>query len=133
MAKSGSQPRPLRALVVAPELDVTRVMRGLRAARCIPELARDVDDALRRLERAPAIDVLILDGLPDADRDRLLAAGRERGAWCVYLRGPEWSSLPPAHRHEFVAALAIDADEAQVASTVATILAARRAPQLGSG
>lgn len=93
----------------------------------IVEGVPDVTAVLRRLEDGPAVDVLVSDGMDELERARVLAAARTRNTWCVHLRSSPSPELPPAQRAQLIAAIPFDADDAQIASVLRTIVAARRA------
>lgn len=103
----------------------------MRKEGWIVERADDAAGAVARLAAGPAIDVLLVDGMPTLDRERVLLTARENGVWCVYLQAGDNAALPASQRAELVAALPIDADDETIAATVRAILAARRSRTAG--
>jgi hypothetical protein len=127
MVASGEQSRPARVLLVAGGTDVGRVGRVLRAEGYVVELVRDGAAIVERLACWPPIDIVAINGLEEPARGRALAAAREQNVWCIYLapRGARVELLAD-ERAEFVAAVSVDADHAQIARTLRLVVAARR-------
>lgn len=107
--------------------DVGRLQRVLQVEGFIVELRKDGPAAVQRLHGEPPIDVVAIEGLTDLARARVLAAARERNAWCVYLEARGASAPMRAdERAEFVVAVPMDADDAQIGRTMRAVIAARR-------
>lgn len=127
MASSGKRAQPARVLLVAGSSDLGRLRRVLRAEGYIVELVRDGTAVVERLDRAPPIDVVAIEGFADLTRARALVAARERNVWCIHLESRGASAhLHADERAEFVAAVPVDADDAQIGRTLRAVVAARR-------
>jgi hypothetical protein len=91
------------------------------------EIRQDGAAVVERLLREPPIDIVAIDGLTEFARARTLAAARERNIWCLYLESRGASTpLRAGERAEFLAAVPVDADDAQIARTLRAMVAARR-------
>lgn len=127
MATSGEQTRPPRVLVAAGGSDVGRLLRILRSEGYFVEILQDGEAVAARLRGEPSVDVVAIDLLTTLARARVLAAARERDAWCVYLESRHASApLRADERAAFVAAVPMDADDAQIRRALRTVIAARR-------
>lgn len=105
-----------------------RVLKALRAEGYVVEVAKDVPALVHRFDSKPSIDVLIVDGMDELDRARVLAAARSHNVWCVYLRSkPGPSDLPSVQRDVLLTAISLETEDARIASTIALVVAARRA------
>ncbi len=127
VASSGNRIRPARVLLVSGGCGANRLARILRAEGYIVEIARDGAAVVERFVRPPPVDVIAIDGVADSQRTRALSAARESNVWCVYVgsRGAT-AQLHADERAAFVAALDMDADDAQIAGALRLVIAARR-------
>lgn len=103
----------------------------MRKEGWIVERVDEAAGAVARIAAGPPIDILLVDGIPTLDRERVLLAARESGVWCVYLQAGDNAALPASQRAELIAALPIDADDETISATVRAILAARRSRTAG--
>lgn len=128
MPTSGEQTRPPRVLVAAGRRDVDVLRRVLRAEGYIVEVLLDDEAVAARLQREPPVDIVAIDdGLAVLARARVLAAARERDVWCLYLESKDASApLRADERAALVAAVPMDAGDAQIRRALRTVIAARR-------
>ena len=127
MVTSGEQARPPRVLLLAGSTNLGRIGRVLQAEGYLVELVHDGAAVVERLDRAPPVDVVLINGLAEMVRERVLAAAREQNVWCVYLAPREATvRLRAGDRAGFVAAVPVDADDAEIARTLRLVVAARR-------